>query len=76
MGQVTIYLDDDAEARLRSSARDSGIPVSRWVADLIREKTRTDWPDEIKSLAGAWADLPDPEQPRDQQAEDVPREPF
>lgn len=43
MGQVTIYLDDAHEARLRKVAEDAGMPVSRWVAALIEQYTRTEW---------------------------------
>ena len=76
MGQVTIYLDDDAEVRLRRAAKANGVPVSRWVARLIREKTANEWPEEVKALAGAWADFPSGEDLRRQQGEDLPREPF
>ena len=40
---VTIYLDDDAGLRLRSAAKANGVPVSRLVARLIREKTVNAW---------------------------------
>jgi hypothetical protein len=76
MGQVTIYLDDDAEAQLRKAAKASGVPVSRWVARLIREKTANEWPEEVKALAGAWSDFPSGDDLRNQQGEDLPREPF
>jgi len=76
MGQVTIYLDDENEQRLRSAAAAAGMPVSRWVAALIQEKTRTEWPDSVRQLAGAWADFPDPEALRAGMGEDMPRESF
>jgi predicted DNA-binding protein len=41
MGQVTIYLDDETEARLKASAKRKGVPVSRWIAELVREATAT-----------------------------------
>jgi len=40
MGQVTIYLDDENEKRLKAAAKAAGVPVSRWVASLVEEKTR------------------------------------
>ena len=76
MGQVTIYLDDDSEARLKASAKARGIPVSRWVAELVREKTDTEWPEEVRKLAGAWADFPEVEELRSGQGKDVERESF
>ena len=76
MGQVTIYLDDETESRLKASAKDKGIPVSRWIAELVREKTATEWPEDVRRLAGVWPDFPDAETLRGEQGTDVRREPF
>ena len=76
MGQVTVYLDDETEARLKSLTKSKGIPVSRWIAELAREKTATEWLDEVRRLAGAWADFPDAETLRGGRGDDVRREPF
>ena len=76
MGQVTIYLDAESEARLKASAKARGIPVSRWIAELVREKTDTEWPEAVRQLAGAWADFPNMEELRSRQGEDVKRESF
>ena len=76
MGQVTIYLDGDTEKRLKKSAKARGIPVSRWIAQLIQEKTATEWPQAVRESAGAWSNFPEQEQLRKQQGEDIPREPF
>ena len=61
MGQVTIYLDDEAETRVQEAAEANGVAVSRWVAELIREKTAAEWPESVRQLAGAWSDFPDAE---------------
>ena len=37
MAQLTIYLDDAAERRVKAAARKSGVSVSRWIAELVRE---------------------------------------
>ncbi|MDZ7790554.1 MAG: hypothetical protein U5L08_08705 [Xanthomonadales bacterium] len=74
MGQVTIYLDEEHERRMRQAASESGEPVSRWVAGLIEEKTRTHWPQAVREMAGQWHDFPALEQLREDQADDVPRE--
>ena len=74
MGQVTIYLDDEAEARMRASAKAEGVPASRWVSRLIREKTDDQWPEEVKRLAGAWSDFPEADELREGSGEDVERE--
>jgi len=59
MGQVTIYLDDENEKRLKAAAKAAGVPVSRWVANLVEKKARTVWPESVRRLAGAWQDFPD-----------------
>jgi hypothetical protein len=59
MTRVTIYLDEAAERRVRAAARKSRLAVSRWVAELVESRTRTDWPSEVRQLAGAWRDFPD-----------------
>jgi hypothetical protein len=59
MAQVTIYLDDASQRRAKAAARKDGVSVSRWIADLIQSRTRTEWPAEVRELAGAWPDFPD-----------------
>jgi hypothetical protein len=73
MGQVTIYLDEDTEQRVRAAARADGVSVSRWVADRVRQGTRTDWPASVRALAGAWRDFPSAETTRKGQGRDIPR---
>ncbi|MFP4377730.1 MAG: hypothetical protein ACLFP4_11860 [Spirochaetales bacterium] len=75
-GQITIYLDKDIEQRLRKAARDAGIPVSRCVASVIEQHTRTEWPTAVRDAAGSWPDLPDEAAIRQSTATDVPREPL
>ncbi|MGD2114304.1 MAG: CopG family transcriptional regulator [Acidobacteriota bacterium] len=76
MAQVTIYLDDETEARMKRAADEAGVSRSRWVAEVIREKTATEWPESVRRLAGAWEDFPEVEELRAGLGEDVPREPF
>ena len=74
MGQVTIYLDDELESRVKSSAKARGMPVSRWIAELISQQAGDDWPAEVRQLAGAWKDFPSAESLRDSGAADIERE--
>ena len=78
MGQVTLYLDNETEDRMKLAAKAAGISQSRWVADLIREKTATEWPESIVKLVGAWADedFPSLEEIRQGTPPDSPRESF
>jgi len=76
MSQVTLYLDTETEEKMKTAAKAAGVSQSRWVADLIREKTAARWPDSIARLAGAWADFPTAEELRAGLGEDMPREPL
>lgn len=76
MAQVTLYLDSETENRMKEAARAAGVSLSRWLADLIREKTANEWPPAVEALAGAWADIPLAEEIRKSSGQDIPREPF
>lgn len=78
MGQITLYLDGETEEKMKAAARASGVSQSRWVAELIREKTATEWPVSIVQLAGAWSenDFPSLDEIRQGLPPDLPREPF
>jgi hypothetical protein len=45
---------------VKTAARKAGVSVSRWVAELIENRTRADWPAEARELAGGWPDFPHP----------------
>ena len=74
MPQITIYLDANTEEQARSAAQAKGIPLSRWISGVIREKTVGTWPQEVLDLAGAWPDFPSLEELRKHQGGDAPRE--
>ncbi len=74
MGQVTLYMDDDTLGRMRAAAEAAGVSMSAWLVQLVRERTRTEWPPEVVALAGAWRDLPSAEELRGDQPADCPRE--
>jgi hypothetical protein len=56
IGQITIYLDDDSERRVRLAARHAGVSVSRWVVRAIEASEPTTWPQSIRQLPGSWDD--------------------
>jgi hypothetical protein len=76
MGQVTIYLDSKTEKKLLDIVKKSGVSKSKWIADLIKDKTARTWPDHIFNLAGAWRDLPTAEEIRIGMGQDAKREPL
>ena len=76
MGQVTIYLENELEAKVQQITKSMHISKSKWVANLIKEKIADEWPESVKNLAGAWADLPSAEEIREGLGEDIKREGF
>ena len=74
MAQVTLYMDDDTMVRMRAAAEAAGLSMSAWLAQLVRERTLTEWPREVAALAGAWRDLHNAEELRGGQATDLTRE--
>lgn len=58
MAQITLYIDDATQARLREAAAQRAVSQSQYVADLIRRATAADWPAEVLALAGAVPDFP------------------
>jgi hypothetical protein len=76
MGQVTIYLDKETEAKLNALIGNKKISKSKWIAELIRAKAATSWPENVVELAGAWKDFPTAEEIRATIGQDVQREPL
>ena len=74
MGQVTIYLDEQTEKKMIHLVRKSGKSKSKWIAELIRQKTATTWPAEVVEAAGTWQDFPTAEQMRSDLGTDTKRE--
>ena len=74
MGQVTIYLEDEVEAKMRAAAESEHISKSKWITNLIKEKVADEWPESFVRLSGAWEDLPTAEEIRGSQTKDSKRE--
>jgi hypothetical protein len=74
MGQVTIYLDSEGERRLNNMVKRSGMSKSKWISNLIKEKTANSWPENVAKLAGAWSDMPTAEEIRKNMGRDADRE--
>jgi len=73
VGQVTIYLDDETENKARAAAQASGLSLSRWVAERVRLGALSEWPAEVRELAGAWSDIPPAQQLRRSRTRDAKR---
>ena len=74
MANLTIYLSDDVELRVREAAKAANVSVSKWVADRVVRSVESSWPPEFLALAGAFPEFPDASELRHGYGEDVPRE--
>jgi len=74
MGQVTIYIDKETEAKMILSAKAANVSKSKWISDVIREKVATEWPLSVQELAGAWEEFPSVEEIRSGHGTDSKRE--
>ena len=74
MGQVTIYLDDEVEQKMRAEAKALHLSQSKWIAQLIRERLTDRWPEGVAGLVGAWKEFPEAEEIRKGLPADAARE--
>lgn len=61
MSQLHFYLPDDEEKVLRRRAREAGMPLSRYLAALVRDRAREpeQWPDDyFEKVFGRWEGEP------------------
>jgi len=74
MPQLHAYVPERLAQRLRARARARGIPVSRHLADLIRQDVGSGWPEGFfEQVVGGWLGRPlrRPAQGRPEQREDL-----
>lgn len=76
VAQLTLYLDDATQARLRDAASRLRVSQSQFVSELVRQATATEWPDDVVALAGSIADFPDADELRTGQGRDAERQPW
>jgi hypothetical protein len=74
MSHVTLYFDRKTEALVRQAVKGSGLSLSKWIASQVTQKIRCAWPEQVRSLAGAWTDFPSAEELRRQAGKDTKRE--
>jgi hypothetical protein len=73
MAQITLYIDDATQQRLREAAAHSQLSQSQFVAELIRKATASEWPPQVLDLAGSLPDFPLADELRAGLPPDVPR---
>ncbi|MGE4295963.1 MAG: hypothetical protein AB7E49_09705 [Campylobacterales bacterium] len=73
MGQITIYLNNDLENRVKKTAHEMDVSISKYIATLLENRMRGSWSAEVQVLAGQWRDFPTLEELRSG-GQDTPRE--
>ena len=76
MAQITIYLPDGVESKVRKAAKANGISVSRWIASQISNDVEDAWPKGVLDAAGAFPDFPGVREIRKGYGRDARREPL
>ena len=77
MAQVTIYIPNDLESKIKEKASALNLSISKFISTLLEQKVQNEWSPSSRKLAGAWDDdFPTLEKIRADQGEDVPREAF
>ncbi|WP_250658085.1 hypothetical protein [Alkalimarinus coralli] len=76
MGQVTIYLEDSIEQKMTEAAKSAHLSKSKWIAQVISERVKTEWPQSVADMAGSWSDFPSIDELRHSEANDAEREQF
>ncbi len=74
MGQVTIYLEDDIERKMKDAAKSARLSKSKWIARLIKEQVSNEWPQSVIDMAGSWNDFPTISEIRENEGNDIERE--
>lgn len=72
MPQVTIYLDEKTEQKVRAAAKRAGKSLSGWLRTVIEQAPEGEWPAEFDRFFGSICDerFVAPERPRPEPIED------
>ena len=76
MAQVTIYMNNDLESKIKNIANSLGISISKFIANLLEQKVQNEWNTSTRQLAGSWNDFPSLEEIRDTKTQNIKREEF
>ena len=74
MANITIYLPDSVEKKVRKAARAHGQPLSRWIAGQLLRTVESGWSPGFLHAAGSIPDVPAVASLRSGYGTDSPRE--
>ncbi|MCK5537794.1 MAG: ribbon-helix-helix protein, CopG family [Bacteroidales bacterium] len=76
MAQVTIYIPNELEDKVKKMASSLNISISKFIATALEQKVSNEWHTSCKKLAGSWNDFPLADEIREMQGTDYIREIF
>ncbi len=74
MAQITIYIPNDLEKKIKQKSKELNISISKFITKLLEQKIQNSWSIETKKLVGAWDDFEDAKSLREPKAKDTKRE--
>jgi len=74
MANITVYLPDAIEKKVRKAAKAHRQPLSRWIAEQLLRSVEGGWSQGFLHAAGSIPDFPDAESLRSGYGADSPRE--
>lgn len=69
MAQVTIYMDNNLEKKIKELAANAGLSISKFIASTLEQKVSSSWKSDVKSLHGSWDTFATLEEIREQTQE-------
>jgi len=76
MAQITIYIPNDLEKKIKEQANSLNISISKFISTLLEQKVQNEWSNSSRKLAGAGDDFPILQEIRTNQGEDTIKEAF
>jgi hypothetical protein len=76
MAQITIYLPDAIEHKIRKAAKAKKQSVSRWISERVTQNLDDTWPQEVLDAGGSCPDFPTVQELRAGFGPDSSRERF
>ncbi len=58
MAQITIYIDNNLEEKIKEVAKNTGQSISKYISNAIEQKLNNSWNEDVKTLSGSWSDFP------------------
>ncbi len=76
MSQITIYIDNNLEAKVKKMATETGLSISKFISNVLEKNIADTWDNDVKNLTGSWSDFPSLDEIRDTDIKDMQREVF